>query len=234
MSMEIFEGFTFNKFTTGDYNAANSITTNLTFPHQKDFDQNKFQDVMLGDVLLAGMKQDDGTVIANETLRLTTPNIIDALPHRLSVCLPYVSPTRGVSENNGWCYSEVRTGYPAPVLPSRGTGQIRITLLTRVFDRDDIIPTTPFNFQFRLKLYHDSTSTTSEKVFNEIYYNSPLVKRSGQVFYLNLKLSYKPSATCIGFNLEFRQTQPKANYGNESQLFLLLEQEGRLHTVPES
>ena len=87
MSMEIFERFTFNKFTTGDYNAANSITTNLTFPHQKDFDQNKFQDVMLGDVLLAGMKQDDGTVIANETLRLTTPNIIDALPHRLSVCL---------------------------------------------------------------------------------------------------------------------------------------------------
>ena len=231
MSMEIFEGFTFSKFTYHDYVTAD-IARNITYPHQKDFDKNKFQDVMLGDVLLAGMKQDDGTVTANETLRLTTPNLIDALPHRLSVCLPYVSPTRGVSENNGWCYSEVRTGYPAPVLPCRGTGQIRITLLTHTFDRDDVIPTTPFNFQFRLKLHHDSTSTTSEKVYNEIYYNSPLVKRSGHVFYLNLKLAYKPSATCIGFNLEFRQTQPKAKHGNESQLFLLLEQEGRLHTVP--
>ena len=62
---------------------------------------------MLGDVLLAGMKQDDGTVTANEKLRLTTPNIIGALPHHLSLSLPYVSPTRGVSENNGWCFSEV-------------------------------------------------------------------------------------------------------------------------------
>ena len=47
MAMEIFEGFTFNNFTTGDYHSAN-ITTNITFPHQKDFDHNKFQDVMLG------------------------------------------------------------------------------------------------------------------------------------------------------------------------------------------
>ena len=177
MSIEIFEGFTFNKFTTGDYNATNSITTNLTFPHQKDFDQNKFQDVMVGDVLLAGMKQDDGTVTANETLRLTPPNIIHALPHRLSLCLPYVSPASGVSRNEGWCYSETRNGYPSAVLPSRGTGEIMITLLTHAFDADDAIPTTPFNFQYRLKLYHDSTSTTTEKIFNEIYYNSPLVKR---------------------------------------------------------
>ena len=60
---EIFEGFTFNNFATADYYSAN-MTTNLTFPHQKDFDHNKFQDVMLGDVLLAGMLQDDGTVTA--------------------------------------------------------------------------------------------------------------------------------------------------------------------------
>ena len=231
MSMEIFEGFTFNKFTTADYNSAN-ITSNLTFPHQKDFDQNKFQDVMLGDVLLAGMKQDDGTVTANETLRLTPPNLINALPHRLSLCLPYVSPTSGVSRNEGWCYSETRNGYPSAVLPCRGTGQIMITLLTHTFDKDDAIPTTPFNFQYRLKLYHDSVSATTEKIFNEIYYNSPLVKRSGHVFYLNLKLSYKPASTCIGFSLEFKQTQPKEAYGNESELFFMVEQEGRLHTVP--
>ena len=246
MSMEIFEGFTFNNFTTGDYHSAN-ITSNLTFPHQKDFDQNKFQDVMLGDVLLAGMKQDDGTVTANEKLRLTPPNIIHALPHHLSLCLPYVSPEKSVNTNEGWCYSETRNGYPPAVLPCRGTGEIMITLLTHTFDADAVIPTTPFNFQYRLKLYHNATSTTTEKIFNEIYYNSPLVKRGSSrnrvssgglnvitVFHLNLKLSYKPVSTCIGFSLEFRQTQPKAKYGNETELCFEVIQEGRLHTVPTS
>ena len=246
MSMEIFEGFTFNNFTTGDYHSAN-ITTNLTFPHQKDFDQNKFQDVMLGDVLLAGMKQDDGTVTANEKLRLTPPNVIHALPHHLSLCLNYVSPTSGVNSNEGWCYSETRSGYPPAVLPCRGTGEIMITLLTHSFDADDVIPTVPFNFQYRLKLFHNAASTTTEKIFNEIYYNSPLVKRGSSrnrvssgglnvitVFYLNLKLSYKPVSTCIGFSLEFRQTQPNAKYGNESELCFEVIQEGRLHTVPAS
>ena len=198
---------------------------------------------MLGDVLLAGMKQDDGTVTANKKLRLTTPNIIHALPHHLSLCLAYVSPASGVSSNEGWCYS----GYPSAVLPCRGTGEIMITLLTHAFDADDVIPTAPFNFQYRLKLFHNATSATTEKIFNEIYYNSPLVKRGSSsnrtssgglnvttVFYLNLKLSYKPVSTCIGFSLEFRQTQPKAKYGNESELCFMVEQEGRLHTVPAS
>ena len=202
MGMEIFEGFTFNNFTTGDYHSAN-ITTNLTFPHQKDFDHNKFQDVMLGDALLAGMQQDDGTVTANEKLRLTTPSIIGALPHHLSFSLPYASPTSGVSNNAGWCYSEVRNGYPSAIIPCRGTREIMITLLTHSFDADDVIPTTPFNFQYRLKLYHNNASTTTEKIFNEIYYNSPLVKRGSDhanssgglkittVFYLNMKLAYQ-------------------------------------------
>ena len=246
MSMEIFEGFTFNNFTSGNYHSAN-ITTNLTFPHQKDFDQNKFQDVMLGDVLLAGMKQDDGTVTANESLRLTPPNIIHALPHHLSLCLPYVSPVKSVSSNEGWCRSETRNSYPPAVLPCRGAGEIMITLLTHAFDADDVLPTTPLNFQYRLKLYHNSASTTTEKIFNEIYYNSPLVKRGSSrnrtssgglnvitVFYLNLKLSYKPVSTCIRFSLEFRQTQPNAKYGNESELCFEVIQEGRLHTVPAS
>ena len=176
MAMEIFEGFTFNNFATGDYYSAN-ITTNLTFPHQKDFDHNKFQDVMLGDVLLEGMQQDDGTVTANEKLRLTTPSIIGALPHHLSLCLGYVSPARGVSVNGGWCYPERRAGYPAGIIPCRGTKEIMITLLTHSFDSDSVLPTNNLNFQYRLKLYHNNASTTTEKIFNEIYYNSPLVKR---------------------------------------------------------
>ena len=245
MEMEIFEGFTFTNFSTGDYHSAN-MTTNLTFPHQKDFDHNKFQDVMLGDVLLAGMLQDDGTVTANEKLRLTTPSILGALPHHLSLSLPYVSPTSGVSNNEGWCYSEVRSGYPSAIIPCRGTREIMITLLTHAFDADDVIPTTPFNFQFRLKLYHHNTSKTTEKVFNEIYYNSPLVKRSSDhantgsglkittVFYLNMRLAYQPVSTCIGFALEFRQTQPKAKYGNETTLCFEVIQEGRVRTIPVS
>ena len=242
MGMEIFEGFTFNNFTTGDYQSAN-MTTNLTFPHQKDFDHNKFQDVMLGDVLLAGMQQDDGTVTANEKLRLTTPSIIGALPHHLSLCSGYVSPARGVSANAGWCYAERRSGYPSGIIPCRGTKEIMITLLTHSFDSDSVLPT---NFQYRLKLYHNNTSTTTEKVFNEIYYNSPLVKRGSDhansgsglkittVFYLNMKLAYQPVSTCIGFALEFRQTQPTAQLGNENELCFEVIQEGRVRTIPAS
>ena len=245
MGMEIFEGFTFNNFTTGDYQSAN-ITTNLTFPHQKDFDHNKFQDVMLGDVLLAGMQQDDGTVTANEKLRLTTPSIIGALPHHLSLCLGYVSPARGVSANAGWCYSERRAGYPSGIIPCRGTKEIMITLLTHSFDADSVLPTHNLNFQYRLKLYHNNASTTTEKIFNEIYYNSPLVKRGSDhantggglkittVFYLNMKLAYQPVSTCIGFALEFRQTQPTAELGNENELCFEVIQEGRVRTIPAS
>ena len=58
MIMEIFEGFTFNNFSPSDYASAN-ITTHLPYPYQKDFDKNKFEDVMVGDVLLAGREQDD-------------------------------------------------------------------------------------------------------------------------------------------------------------------------------
>ena len=133
---------------------------------------------MLGDVLLAGMQQDDGTVTANEKLRLTPPSILGALPHHLSLCLGYTSPARGVSTNGGWCYPERRSGYPACIVPCRGTKEIMITLLTHAFDADSVLPTHNLNFQFRLKLYHNNASKTTEKVFNEIYYNSPLVKRS--------------------------------------------------------
>ena len=245
MAMEIVEGFTFNNFATGDYHSAN-ITTNLTFPHQKDFDHNKFQDVMLGDVLLAGMQQDDGTVTANEKLRLTTPSILGALPHHLSLCLGYISPARAVTDNAGWCFSERRVGYAVPIIPCRGTKEIMITLLTHSFDKDSVLPTNNLNFQYRLKLYHNNASTTTEKVFNEIYYNCPLVKRGSDhansggglklttIFYLNMKLAYKPVSTCIGFSLEFRQTQPATKLGNETELCFEVIQEGRVRTIPAS
>ena len=74
MVLEIYEGFTFSNFSDNDFTRA-TLETNTPYPHQKDFDKHKFQDVMNRDVLLAGMKQDDGTVIANKKLRLTGANL---------------------------------------------------------------------------------------------------------------------------------------------------------------
>ena len=229
MIMEIFEGFTFNNFSDSDFASAN-ITTNLPYPYQKDFDKNKFEDVMVGDVLLAGMEQEDGTVRANESLRLTESNLINAIPHHASVLLPYVSPSTasGKEELQGWCHPMGFGWYPHPVFPCRGTGQITITLLTHSFDKDSPIPSSHFTLQYRLKIYKESLSETSETLFNQIYYmndggSKTIIKRSGNVFYLNWKLFYKPPASCIGFGLEFKQIEPGT--GNESQVFFLVEQE---------
>ena len=52
-----------------------NVTTHTPYPHQKDFDKHKFQDVMSGDVLLAGTKQNDGTVKTDESLRLRDVNL---------------------------------------------------------------------------------------------------------------------------------------------------------------
>ena len=229
MIMDIFEGFTFNNFSDSDYASAN-ITTHLPYPHQKDFDKNKFQDVMVGDVLLAGTEQDDGTVTANESLRLTEHNLINAIPLHMSVLLPYVSPTTSANKGESWCYPMGFGGYPHPVFPCQGTGQITITLLTHSFDKDSTIPSSHFTLQYRLNIYKASLSEPSEMLFNKIYYmndggSKTTIKRSGNVFYLNWKLSYKPTASCIGFNLEFKQIEPETELGNESQLFFLVQQE---------
>ena len=229
MIMEIFEGFTFNNFSDRDYNSAN-ITTYFPYPHLQDFDKNKFEDVMVGDVLLAGRQEQDGTVTANKSLRLTGVNLINAIPHHMSFLLPYVAPSVGKSVNNGWCYSYTPGAYPTPVFPCQGTGQITITLLMHVFDKDSTIPSSGFTLQYRLKIYKESLSETTAKLFNQIYYmnnggSKTIIKRSGNVFYLNWKLSYKPPASCIGFRLEFKQIEPDTALGNESQLFFLVEQE---------
>ena len=74
MSIEIYEGFTFNNFSGSDSTRAN-VTTHTPYPHQKDFDKHKFRDVMAGNVLLAGTKRADGTVKAGESLRLRDVNL---------------------------------------------------------------------------------------------------------------------------------------------------------------
>ena len=89
MSMKVYEGFTFNGFTSNDYTNAN-ITTHFTYPHLKEFDKHKFQDAMIGDVLLTGVEQGDGTVIPDNTLKITTDN----LPSEITTFLPLLHGLR--------------------------------------------------------------------------------------------------------------------------------------------
>ena len=105
MVMVVYEGFIFTNFSNSDYSSAN-LTTHITFPHLKDFDKHKFDDAMAGDVLLAGLKQADGTVTANDALRLTTRNLINVIPSHDFVWLPYISPSAALSKKHGWCHVE--------------------------------------------------------------------------------------------------------------------------------
>ena len=261
MILEIYEGFTFNNLSDGDYASAN-LTTHTPYPHQKDFDKHKFQDAMTGDVLLAGTKQDDGTVTANDelrltdvnlgkevmsgdvflagtkqndgkvtandALRLTAQNLQGAIPYHMTVMLPW-----NALSTNAW--SKVLTGatagYPPPIFPCHGTGEITIRLLTHYFDDDAVIPTSNFTLQYRLIAYKESASGLSRDfhLHTNINYTNedgvrPAIKRSGEVFYLNRSLTYKPPADCIGYALELKQIKPTTSLGNESLLVCLLGQ----------
>ena len=90
MSMKVYEGFTFDGFTSNDYRNAN-ITTHFTYPHLKEFDKHKFQDAMVGDVLLTGVDRGDGTVIPDDALKITINN----LPTEITTFLPFL---RGIKD----------------------------------------------------------------------------------------------------------------------------------------
>ena len=262
MSIEIYEGFTFNNFSGSDYTSAN-VTTHTPYPHQKDFDKHKFQDVMSGDVLLAGTKQDDGTVktdeslrlrdvnltedvmsgdvflvgskrndgtvIANGDLRLTGLNLRGAIPFQMTVLLPY----KGLATNT-WsvALTGIDAGYPSPIFPCYGTGQITIRLLTHYFDDDAAIPTSNFTLQYRLIAYKETGSDSLSRDFhlhtNIDYTNedrvAPAIKRCGDVFMVNRELTYNPPSDCIGYALELKQIKPTTSLGNESLLVCLLTQ----------
>ena len=265
MILQIYEGFTFNNFDRGDYNGAGNIGTTSfhPYPHQKDFDKHKFQDVMSGDVLLAGWKQNDdtvtandelrlkdvnlpkdvmsgdaflvgtkqndGTVLANGSLRLTGLNLRGVIPFRMPVMLPY----KGLS-TSVWSVARnaIDSGYPPPIFPCHGTGRITIRLLTHVFDNDAAIPTSNFTLQYRLIAYKETGSDSLSRDFhlhtNVDYTNAdgvrPVIKRTGDVFYLNRELTYDPPSDCIGYGLELKQIKPTSSLGNESLLVCLLTQ----------
>ena len=70
MVMIVYEGFIFSNFSNSDYSSAN-FTTHITFPHLKDFDKHKFQDVMFGDTLLAGTETSDGKILVQGEVGFT-------------------------------------------------------------------------------------------------------------------------------------------------------------------
>ena len=93
MSMKAYEGFTFDGFTNSDYTNAN-VTTHFTYPHQKEFDKHKFQDAMVGDVLLTGVGQDDGTIVPDNALKIT----LDNLPSEFSIIAGYLPLLRALQD----------------------------------------------------------------------------------------------------------------------------------------
>ena len=110
-------------------------------------DANLEKKVMSGNVFLVGTKQNDGTVLANGDLRLTGLNLRGAIPFQMTVLLPY----KGLA-TNAWSVvlTGIDSGYPSPLFPCHGTGQITIRLLTHYFDDDSVIPTSNFTLQYRL------------------------------------------------------------------------------------
>ena len=124
------------------------------------------------------------------------------------------------------------SGYPAPIFPCYGTGQITIRLLTHYFDDDAAIPTSNFTLQYRLIAYKETGSDSLSRDFhlhtNINYTNedgvAPAIKRSGDVFFVNRELTYNPPSDCIGYALELKQIKPTTSLGNESLLICLLSQ----------
>ena len=78
MGIKLYEGFSFKGFSSSDYTNAD-VTSHFTYPHQKEFDKHKFHDAMIGDVLLTGVEQIDGTIVPDDSLKLTTDNLPDIL-----------------------------------------------------------------------------------------------------------------------------------------------------------
>ena len=161
-------------------------------------------------------------------MRLTAQNLQGAIPYHMTVLLPW-----SALMTNTWseAFLGPTVGYPAPIFPCHGTGEITIRLLTHYFDDDSVIPTSNFTLQYRLIPYKESASGLSRDFHlntNINYTNEdgvrPAIKRSGEVFYLNRTLTYKPPADCIGYALELKQIKPTTSLGNESLLVCLLGQ----------
>jgi hypothetical protein len=241
MKLNIYGGYIFDQLSYNQYTAAN-LTDKLHFPYHKDFERQKVRGVMRGNTLLAGFEQSDGTILANDNLRISEVNILpSAQLYMAKVILKYVENTFSTTVMNtvyyssptqyadGWCRAkEIANGYPRPVYPITGGDPLRITLLTHTFDTDSTI-STDFEVEFRLTLYHSSTTSGTTNSLGTIKYKDK--KQSGQTtsgsnkfgkkYLLNHTFIYNPPKTPpIAYSLEFKQIKPTTKLGNESVLTL--------------
>lgn len=69
MSFDAYSGFMFSGITQARYNAANT-TTNFHFPHYGSFDKHKFIDALTGDILIAGVKENEGIINIDYSLKI--------------------------------------------------------------------------------------------------------------------------------------------------------------------
>ena len=86
MAMVVYEGFVFSNFSNSDYSSAN-LTTHITFPHLKDFNKHKFQDVMFGDTLLAGTETPDGKILVGGEVGFSKVYGTEITPYSLPASL---------------------------------------------------------------------------------------------------------------------------------------------------
>jgi hypothetical protein len=242
MKLNVYGGFIFEQLSFNQYNEAN-LTDKLHFPYHKDYERQKVRGVMEGNTLLAGFEQSDGTILANDNLKIAEANILtSAQLHMAKLTLRYIentfstttmatlyytSPSQSTG-SSGWCHAkEPVAGYPTPVYPIIGGDPLRITVLTHVFDTDNTI-SADFEVEFRLTLYRNGTITTTTESLGTIKYKDKKQTSGttsyGKKYLLNHMFLYTiPTAVGfqgppIAYSLQFKQIKPAAEIGNESVL----------------
>ncbi len=236
MDISVYGGFTFEQFSDVNYKTAN-LTDRLYFAHVKDFEKQKFKDVMKGDTLLAGFDQQDGTVHPSKRLKISKTNLEvpllnmvlqhitrDILRHTVTCALSMTSPFQTTSR---WCHPVTRSGYPLSVFPLINTDTLHLTILTHTFDEDSAIDD-DLEIQFRLLLYTAGTRVQIDNgtpanlgIINYWHSTDPSsqIKRSKERFRINHTFTYKPTDPYIGYTLQFKQVKPKSPLlSNESSI----------------
>ncbi len=216
MDISVYGGFTFEQFSDVNYKTAN-LTDKLYFAHVKDFEKQKFRDVMKGDTLLAGFNQQDGTVRPSKRLKITKRNLEvpllnmvlqhatkSMLKHAVTCNIAMTSPSQTAG---GWCRQKISSTVAYPMYPLVSTDTLHLTILTHTFDNDNDIGNN-LELEFRLVLYTAGTNTQVDNgtpanlgIINYWHSTDPSsqIKRSQKFFRINHTFTYKLTDPYIGY-----------------------------------
>jgi hypothetical protein len=232
MKLNVYGGYIFDQLSLNQYNEANLTDTDKHhFPYHKDFESLKFKSVMKGDTLLAGYEQSDGTIIPTSKLKIAETNLLLSTQlHLGKIILKYIRNAFGNSvvgtlnmtspsqSTSGWCHAKPLAGYPEPVYPIVGKNPLRLTLLTHVFDDDQVIGN-DLELEFRLVMYTSGVDTGTPITIGTIIYKDKKQSKKKR-FLISELFEYKIPAAInyICYEIQFRQTKPTTLIGNESVL----------------